>query len=64
MKYIINTSTPTSGAHELHQDTCSHLPAWLYQRPLGDFMTESEAEGVAKKMYMNISKCAYCIGHQ
>ncbi len=59
--YIVNTNAqPTSNDHEVHVNTCSHLPLPVNQLGLGYFNSCREAVAAAKKYYSDTNGCYYC----
>jgi len=57
--YCVNTQE-TDGAHEVHDLTCSYLPAPEHRKTLGWFADCHGAVKEAKKTYSNADGCWHC----
>lgn len=58
--YIVNMNPQPNGDHEVHETTCSWLPAPEHQRALGFFSSCRGAVAEAKKYYRQSNGCYYC----
>lgn len=58
--YLVNKQAQSTGEHEVHQDTCRHLPDIANRQYLGVFSNCKEALVAAKKQYSNVDGCYYC----
>jgi len=58
MNYYVNNRAQFNGDHEVHKDTCQHLPH--DRKYLGKFATCVEAVTEAKKVYQKSNGCITC----
>lgn len=61
-KYIVNTNEDNRGYHEVHTDTCGHLPFNWNQEELGSFAGCSSAVAEAERRHPSwkVDGCYYC----
>lgn len=63
MKYYLNDNSQlNNNEHELHKETCPHLPNSNNRIYIGSFQTDAEALREAKHKYTEwiIDGCYYC----
>ncbi len=60
MKYLVNTNAQLNGDHEVHKETCDHLPDLENQKYLGDFTNCRDAVNKAKEYDSDADGCYYC----
>jgi hypothetical protein len=60
MRYFVNRNAPDDGDHEVHEATCSHLPAEDHRLDLGQFSTCYAAVREAKRHFPRSNGCFYC----
>ena len=58
--YIVNRNAQDSGQHEVHNETCDHLPDLDNQVPLGSHDNCHTALTKAKSIFDDVDGCAYC----
>ncbi len=56
-KYYVNSNAQSNGDHEVHVETCSHLPSVLNRVDLGFHQNCSTAVQAAKKFYTKSNGC-------
>jgi hypothetical protein len=59
-RYLVNKNAQSNGDHEMHVDTCSHLPNPENRLYLGFFSGCREALKEAKKYDSNADGCFFC----
>lgn len=59
-KYCVNKNADENGYHEVHRETCEHLPEFKNQQDLGYWSSCSEAVQKAKQYYSSVDGCFYC----
>jgi len=57
--YYVNKNE-NDGYHEVHNDSCQHLPEVANRVHLGQFSNCHDAVKEAKKTYENSDGCYYC----
>jgi len=60
MMYLVNKNAQYNGDHEVHKETCSHLPNPENRKYLGDFTNCRDAVREAKKYDSDADGCYYC----
>lgn len=60
MMYLVNKNAQYNGDHEVHRETCSHLPNPENRKYLGDFTNCRDAVREAKKYDSDADGCYYC----
>lgn len=60
MIYYVNQNAQSNGDHEVHTDTCSHLPDAQNRTYLGLFDSCRHAVAEAKKIYPKSNGCYFC----
>lgn len=61
MKYYVSTETNEQGHHEVHVETCVHLPGSLRCYALGEFSNCQAAVTEARRLgYSCVNGCYYC----
>lgn len=60
MKYYANKNAQSNGDHEVHKETCNHLPLEHNRKILGDFSNCQDAVKEAKKTDSSADGCAIC----
>ena len=58
--YYVNKNPQSTGEHEVHNDTCEHLPEKENRMFLGVYDNCKDAVNEAKKYYSNVDGCFYC----
>ena len=59
-KYYVHTGTDAQGNHEVHEESCTHLPKPENRIYLGTFNNCKDAVQEAKKYYANVDGCWHC----
>ena len=60
--YYVNINEQPTGEHEVHRDTCTHLPEPKNRIDLGYCSNCREAIEKAKEYYNRVDGCKYCSG--
>jgi hypothetical protein len=60
MKYLVNKNAQNNGDHEVHKETCNHLPYPENRKYLGDFSNCQDAVKEAKKYDSDADGCYWC----
>ncbi len=59
--YLVNRNAQPTGEHEVHENTCGHLPDVPNRANLGSYTNCREAIAAARaKGYANVDGCFYC----
>ncbi|TMP88347.1 hypothetical protein CWC05_02620 [Pseudoalteromonas ruthenica] len=58
--YLVNKRAQSNGDHEVHEDTCNHLPDLSNRMNLGWHADCVSAVREAKKMYNTANGCKFC----
>jgi hypothetical protein len=58
--YYVNKNAQSTGEHEVHKNTCSHLPDTNNRIGLGYFSSCAEALRKANEYYTEVDGCYYC----
>ncbi|MDN3686471.1 hypothetical protein [Cyclobacterium jeungdonense] len=58
--YYVNTNAQSNGDHEVHVESCDHLPESQNRKALGRFTRCQDAVKTAKEAYQNSNGCFYC----
>ena len=60
--YLFNLEADNNGYHEVHKDTCTHLPNIFNRQNLGNFTSCNQAIQHARINYSNykFDGCYYC----
>ena len=59
--YLVNRNAQPTGEHEVHANTCGHLPEAFNQDYLGTYSNCREALTAARNRgYPNVDGCYYC----
>jgi hypothetical protein len=56
----MNLKLNSKSNHEVHCQTCKHLPNFINRLMLGLFFTSNDALLEAQKQYSNAESCKYC----
>lgn len=59
-RYYVNKNAQANGDHEVHEYSCSFLPATENRIYLGDFSTCGPAVREARNHYSQVNGCYYC----
>lgn len=59
-KYLVNKNAQSNGDHEVHIETCGHLPNLENRKYLGYFSNCKDAVADAKKYDSDADGCYYC----
>lgn len=59
-RYYVNSNAQSNGDHEVHLETCSHLPNELNRVDLGYHQNCATAVQAAKRLYTKSNGCYYC----
>lgn len=59
-RYYVRTVPQNNGDHEVHEYSCTHLPAIENRLYLGEFATCKSAVTEAKKTYPQSNGCYWC----
>ena len=59
-KYIVNMKAQSTGEHEVHCESCSHLPDVKNRLELGLFSNCQKAIEKAETYYNNVDGCRWC----
>jgi hypothetical protein len=59
-KYCVNTGTDEHGYHEVHKNSCDHLPKPEHRQDLGSCYSCSDALNKARDYYEFVDGCYYC----
>lgn len=61
MKYYVHTKTDNQGDHEVHNETCSHLPNVNNRQYLGEFDSCQPAVQAARDAGLSpVNGCYWC----
>lgn len=60
MRYYVNNNSQSNGDHEVHNSSCSFLPATENRTYVGDFSTCGPAVTAARAIYRKSNGCYYC----
>lgn len=60
MRYLINKNAQYNGDHEVHNETCNHLPNLENRKYLGNFSNCRDAVDEAKKLDSDADGCYWC----
>lgn len=58
--YYVNKNAKTTGEHEVHTESCHHLPNKENIIRLGFFKNCNQAIREAEKLYDNVDGCFFC----
>ncbi len=58
--YYVNKNTDNQGDHEVHADSCGHLPNAENRIYLGIFSNCDDAVIAAKTHFPNVNGCYHC----
>jgi hypothetical protein len=58
--YYVNRNAQANGDHEVHESTCTYLPAAQNRIHLGYFYNCADAVKEARKHYSQVNGCYYC----
>lgn len=61
MYYYVNKNAQTNGDHEVHIKSCRYFPDAKNIISLGDFSNCRDAVREAKKYYIQVNGCFYCV---
>jgi hypothetical protein len=59
-EYYVNKIAANDGDHEVHKTDCTHMPAELNRKYLGNFTNCAEAVREAKKYFSRSNGCIFC----
>lgn len=59
-RYVISTIKSEQGDHEVHESSCTRLPAYTYQKDLGYHFNCRSAIELAKNNYEQVNGCHEC----
>lgn len=60
--YLFNTRTDSNGWHEIHKDTCTHLPSVLDRENIGTYYLDDSAKRAAMQLHPSyeFDGCYWC----
>ena len=59
-RYYVNKNPQSTGEHEVHSETCSHLPATENREYLGQFSSCYAAVDEGAQRHPKVDGCHYC----
>jgi len=58
--YYVNDHQQLNGDHEVHTDSCIHLPSATNRTYLGTFASCHDAVSAARRIHRQVNGCRFC----